>query len=276
MAHRVGYRIGFKETDSHRLLPRDSSHAAHVHRGVVYSQILRWATRSSSYQDFIDTCNIVFPSWRLQGITRSLIRNCVKRVFSLTNLRSNWSFGFFRCQGRSCAACPFAHTCSFFSDSRTARIFPILGHFTCETSHCIYLLFCSRCFMFYVGQTSNAVCLRIGQHLRSIAAAGPTAVSFHFNQECGHHAFRWLVLDRCFSQDRRLQKEASWIRTLRSHHPFGLNQNTGQTSHKINLVSFPALFTARLSSVIQKACRAHNIEVRFSNKSQPNLASLLR
>ena len=58
----VGFRIGFKDTDSHRLLPSDSLHAQHVHRGVVYSQILRWATRSYSYQDFINTCHSVFSS----------------------------------------------------------------------------------------------------------------------------------------------------------------------------------------------------------------------
>ena len=44
----IGHRIGFKETGSHLLLPPKSHHAPHVFRGVLYSQLLRFATYSSS------------------------------------------------------------------------------------------------------------------------------------------------------------------------------------------------------------------------------------
>ena len=275
---RVGHRIGFKETDCHRLLPRASLHASHVHRGVVYSQLLRWATRSSSDEDFRRTCRVVFPSWRLQGISRALIRSCLRRVFTLTNLRPSWSPGFFRCNGARCRACSSAAPCSVFKDHRTSQTFPILFNFTCDTSHCIYIVYCSSCFKLYVGQTSTFVRVRINEHLRSLSSSPPVSLlASHFTGPCGPAAFRWFVLDRCFSNERRLQKEARWIRALRSQHPLGLNREEGQASTKINLVTFPASCTSRLNAVIRKLCRTEpNADVRLSYTTFRNLSSLLK
>jgi len=162
-----------------------------------------------------------------------------------------------------------------FKDFRTSRVFPILFNFTCDTSHCVYLIFCSRCFIFYVGQTSNSVRVRIREHLRAISVADRTSsVADHFSQECGLHSFRWLVIDRCFNTERRLQKET--LRTLRSQQPLGLNRSAGQSSPKVNLVTFPALCTSRLSSVIRDACRAHNVQVRLCYKTDRSLAAHLK
>ena len=80
-----------------------------------------------------------------------------------------------------------------------------------------------------------------------------------------------IVLDRCFSKEKRLQKEAHWIRTLQSLHSFGLNSNAGQTTGKLKLVTVPGL-----SSVIRSACREHNLDIRLSYKAQPNLASMFK
>ena len=272
------YRIGFKATDSHHLLPRDSLHASHVHRGVVYSQVLRWVTRSSTREDFIKTCKVVFPAWRRQGITRAVLRNCVNRVFTLTNLRNDWSFGFFRCDGPRCRACSSASPASVFSSPLLSRVFPILSRLTCATTHCIYVIFCFNCSMLYVGQTSNAAHVRISEHLRDISH-DPSAslVSAHFNSNCPPSAFRWCIVDRCFSKDRRLQKEARWIDLLKSKHPLGLNRESSRPiSKKLNLVTLPALCTTRLNSVIREACRDAGHNVRLAYKKDANLASLLR
>jgi len=275
-----GHRIGFKDTDCHQLLPRDSLHASHVHRGVVYSQILRWVTLSSTHDDFLDTCRTVFPSWRLQGISRSLIRQCISRVFSLTNLRPLWSFGFSRCEGQRCRACHYAAPSSCFKDPRSSLVYPILGHFTCDSSHCIYVIYCSHCFFLYVGQTSNAVRVRINEHLRSLSSPTPSSLlASHFSQSCSPTFFRWVVLDRCFSKERRLEKEARWIRIFRSQHPHGLNREAGTSSTKANLVTFPAECTGRLNALIRNLCRRRaNTDVRlcYTNRTRPNLVSLLR
>ena len=274
---RIFHRIGFKPTDCHRLLPHDSQHAPHVHRGVIYSQILRWATRSSTYADFRNTCKTVLPSWRMQGITRTLIRSCIRRVLRLTALRPLWSFGFFRCESSRCQVCPSAHPCSVFNDSGTARIFPILSHFTCNTTHCIYLIRCAHCSIFYVGQTSNSVRTRIRQHLCDISLNRPgSLLASHFNGTCSPHAFKWFVLDRCFSDERRLQKESYWIGTLKSQHPFGLNQVSDPSSPRLNLVTFPAACTARLNSFVREACREARVPVRLCYKANRNLESLLK
>ena len=87
------------------------------------------------------------------------------------------------------------------------------------------------------------------------------------------------MLDRCFSKERRLQKEARWIRTLRTQHPFGLNREAGNPITKANLVTFPALCTDRLNAVIRTLCRrGANTDVRlcYTNRTRPNLNSLLR
>ena len=274
---RVFHRIGFKATDCHRLLPPESQHAPHVNRGVVYSQVLRWATRSSTYEDFRGTCMVVLPSWRMQGITRTLIRSCIRRVLRLTALRPDWSFGFFKCNGPRCLSCCSAAPCTVFNDFRTSRVFPILGHFSCDTTHCIYLVRCAHCSIFYVGQTSNCVRTRIRQHLNDISSNCPRSqLAAHFNTVCPTNAFRWLILDRCFSEERRLQKEARWINILKSLHPLGLNQVSSQTVLKLNLVTYPAACTARLNSFVRQACREVGVPVRFAFKTDSNLQSLLK
>ena len=274
----IGHRIGFKDTDSHSLLPSDSHHASHVHRGVLFSQILRWATRSATYEDFLGTCHTVFPYWRLQGASRALLRSCVRRVFTLTNLRPSWSFGFRRCAGVRCSACSHASPCAVFKDTLSSRLYPILANFSCDTTHCIYVLYCSACFKHYVGQTSNAVRTRICEHFRAVTRGSPMShIVHHFNNECTPHSFRWFVIDRSFSRDRRLQKEAHWIRTLKTQHPLGLNDELGHTDQKLNLVTFPAACTARLNSYIREACRKQaGLQVRFCYKKDANLASLLK
>ena len=273
----IFHRIGFKPTDCHRLLPQDSQHAPHVHRGVIYSQILRWATRSSTYDDFRNTCRTVLPSWRMQGITRTLIRSCIRRVLRLTALRPNWAFGFFRCEGPHCSICHTATPCTVFKDFRTTRVFPILAHFTCNTTHCVYIIRCAHCSILYVGQTSNCIRTRIREHLRDISSNRTgSQLASHFNSSCSPDAFKWLVLDRCFSKERRLQKEAYWIETLRSQHPLGLNQVSGQASQKLNLLTYSAACTARLNTFVRETCRQVNVPVRLSYKTDKNLQCILK
>lgn len=276
----LGYRIGFKDTDCHRILPHDSRHASHVHSGVIYSQILRWAAKSSSFDDFRSTYSTVFPLWRLQGVSRSLIRRCLRRVYEVTNLNHGWSPGFCPCDGNRCRACSTAAPCSVFKDYRSSQVFPILFNFSCDTSHCIYVIFCSSCHILYVGQTSNPVRVRINEHLRNVTSRSSSSsplVASHFNDVCDPGTFRWCVIDRCFSTERRLQKESKWIRALRSKHPLGLNTTTNQAPKRLNLVTLPGACTDRLNSTVRSLCRSElNIDVRLSYTTHRNLSSLFK
>ena len=59
----IGHRIGFKPTDSHLILPPDSHHPRHVFRGILLGQVMRWASKSASFEDFRNTKAAVFPIW---------------------------------------------------------------------------------------------------------------------------------------------------------------------------------------------------------------------
>ena len=274
----IGYRIGFKETDSHNLLPRDSHHANHVHRGVLFSQVLRWASRSCSRPDFDYVCHTVFPHWRAHGITRSSIRSAVKRVFSLTSLASSWTQGFRSCGSPRCSACPFARNCLSFKIPSSGVLYPICMNLSCASTHVVYVINCSSCNITYVGQTSNTLRQRISEHLRAIRNNNLSApLTSHFRNQCDIQHLNFFAIDRSFSDSTRFLKERKWIQYFRSLHPSGLNRNAGVKKQTVNLVTFPANCTARLNATIRQACSAAtDLEVRLSYKANPNIKNLLR
>ena len=270
--HLIGYRIGFKDTDCHRLLHHDSHHPPHVHKAVVYSQILRWAYRSSTFDDFRATCNTVFPRLRLQGVSRALLRNSLRKVWRLTGLRSAWRPGFSPCQGSRCSVCALTSPCSTVRVAASNSTFPILHRLDCASTHCVYVLLCMRCGKRYVGQTSNRLGTRITQHLRSIRLSpNLSSLTAHFNSECSSADVRFFGLERALSSDTRLLKEARWIRLLRTVAPSGLNDNRGTVRKKFSLVTRRADCTDRLNSLIRRACRGLNIPFRCAYTTDKNL-----
>ena len=258
-----GYRIGFKDTDCHRLLHPDSHHPPHVHRGVVYSQILRWVYRSCCYEDFQNTCHVVFPHLRSQGVSRVLLRNTLRRVWQLTSLRFDWRPGFSPCGGPRCSTCARVVSCDTFRGVTPNSVFPILHRLDCSSTHCVYVILCARCGTRYVGQTSNRLGTRITQHLRSIHGPPPrSTLAAHFNSACGANDVRFFAVERVFSASSRLLKESRWIRLLRTVAPFGLNENEGTREKKFNLITRHALCTDRLNDIIRRACKDHNVPFR--------------
>ena len=80
----IGYRTGFKPTDSFSILTTDSYHPRHVFKGIIFGQIYRFITHSCTYHDFLNTLLHVQGHWRRQGYSRSFIRTRVKSVMSFT------------------------------------------------------------------------------------------------------------------------------------------------------------------------------------------------
>ena len=268
----IGCRVGFKETDCHRLLHPDSHHPPHVHKGVIYSQILRWAYRSSRYEDFVATCRAVFPRLRRQGVSRVLLRTSLAKVWSLTGLRPVWEPGFSPCQGTRCTVCPLASPCTTFCGATSNSIFPILHRLTCASTHCVYVLYCQRCGARYVGQTSNRLGTRITQHLRSIQRSPSlSSLTSHFSSGCSSADVRFFGIERAPASDQRFLKEARWIRLLKTLSPLGLNDNTGSVRQKFSLVTRQACCTSQLNSVIRRACKDFNIPFRCAYSTDKNL-----
>ncbi len=94
----LNFKIGFKPTDCHTILSPSSLHPPHVFSAIVFGQVYRWATHSSTYENIKETKRIVQASWRRQGYSRSAIRMAVRKVLDLTNLSpSSWQTGFYPC-----------------------------------------------------------------------------------------------------------------------------------------------------------------------------------
>lgn len=67
-----------------------------------------------------------------------------------------------------CKICKFVNLNSFFK-IRNLKI-PLFCNSTCETKNIVYLINCSKCNLFYIGESSKMIKQRISQHLLSISS----------------------------------------------------------------------------------------------------------
>ena len=267
----VGHKVAFKPTDAHLTLPRSSHHPHHTHRGVLYAQVLRWATLSKRRMDFQATCNSVFPLWRSQGVSRTILRSATRRVYATTGLLTTWQPGFRKCASRHCGAC--AHATDLTSFTAGDKLYPVLHRLSCATRGCIYAIRCTHCSKVYVGQTGNELRTRIGQHLRNIANTVDTPVARHFRSHDVTN-LRFFGIERCASKEKRLTKEAHWIQRFKSAAPAGLNATTSPPPI-LNLVTFRSICADAMNNAVRHACASEGIRVRFAYRTHPNLRNLL-
>ena len=274
-ANEIGYRVWFKPTDSHFLLPPSSHHPSHTIRGVIYSQIRRWATHCKIREDFSKACTTILPLWRGQGISRSAIRTARFKVLYNLGKITSWTPGFFKCGGRRCSACEAADERSTFCAG--GRTYPIVHRLSCDSHECIYVLACTRCHVFYIGQTGNSIRQRFSEHLRSFRnPSRSTHLISHFTRSCSPTSIRVFGIERCEDRDKRLAKEARWIARFNSVAPGGLNVLSSSASRPINLVTSLAQCTRKLSSTIKKVCEnVTDLKVQISYRRDRNLRNIL-
>ena len=123
-----------------------------------------------------------------------------------------------------------------FRSNVTNKSYNIINHtsdfLTCSSSNIIYLITCSRCGVQYVGETSQRLNLRMNNHRTAINGKKDTILYEHFRQEDGCHITHCIVQpiekidDSGSKQDqkkKRLEREAFWIKKLRTLTPYGLN-----------------------------------------------------
>lgn len=273
----LDFSVAFKDSHSHLILSPASHHARHVTPGVIFSQILRWATLSSTRASFDRTSRLVFPKWRSQSISRSLIRTSLNKVYRLTNFITHWSSGFDRCGSPACGACRFARPSLTFRAAHSSFARPISYRLSCESRNTVYLIQCLNCPAFYVGHSSDYLRSRMGHHLRNIANSAHTQVASHFNGNCTVRNFSFVAIDRTLSERALKTKEEGWIRRLQATKPPGLNSHNKTKADTLNLVTMKAQCTETLNGVVRRACSDAGLPpVRLCYKTDKNLKSLLR
>lgn len=67
-------RTYFKNTDTHQLLHTKSFHPKHTFKGIIKSQLIRFKRLSSTVDDYISSCKILFHYLRDRGYTVSKMR----------------------------------------------------------------------------------------------------------------------------------------------------------------------------------------------------------
>jgi hypothetical protein len=89
------------------------------------------------------------------------------------------------CNMLNCITCDYIYEGSFFK-LKNNFIIPFLKNGNCVSSNCIYVIKCTQCGLFYIGQTGQLLKKRMKQHLRAIKLFRPylkptTEVGYHFN-----------------------------------------------------------------------------------------------
>lgn len=260
-------RIHFKPTNPHAILHRESNHPKHTFKGIIYSQVYRWAALNSTREDFLRTKNTVYPIWKSRGYTNTLIRSTERKVLANLNLKSSWKHGFFKCN--KCSICTYCiNSLSFTSSHKT---FQIIGNYSCDSTNIIYLIKCAKCHLSYVGQTVNFY-KRIHEHINAIKRHDPGTLYHHFNS-CGIQYFNSFIIDHNNISDPT-KKEILWIKKLNTTSPYGLNIIANKISIPRLVLPFNSL-SQKIANNIKNICNLNNIETNLTFATENNLKKLL-
>ena len=132
-----------------------------------------------------------------------------------------------RCRQVRCKTCWHIQPIKTFKSSVTGKTYPIKATANCKTANVVYVIECIKCKKQYVGETENALHIRMNGHRSDIKHRRlEKPVATHFNSE-GHSLedLSFFVIEQIHREEAnfRKAKESHWIQTLRSLVPGGLN-----------------------------------------------------
>ena len=115
-----------------------------------------------------------------------------------------------------------------FSSHTTGQGFKVKFRASCKSSNVIYLITCRRCGLQYVGETGQALHMRVNGHRYDIShrRTDESPVAEHFNSDAHLESdMTIMVIELVFSRNPCLRKirEGRWIRTLGTSSPSGMN-----------------------------------------------------
>lgn len=114
----------------------------------------------------------------------------------------------------------------FVQNKTDKTFFKIIQKLNWRTKNCIYMIFCQKCDMQYIGETKNSLILRMRQHKYNICNRRERQIPVveHYILH-GWDALRAMVIQSnpVWTDKERKQKERQWIYNLNTRQPFGLN-----------------------------------------------------
>jgi len=126
-----------------------------------------------------------------------------------------------------------------FSSTVTCKTYSVINHspkpLTCISDEVIYLITCARCKVQYVGETSRELSQRNNNHRSTFRNKYHTLLAEHFSGEGACNIEHCLIqpIEKIISEGNRdirklrLEREAFWIKELRTLTPYGLNDKLG-------------------------------------------------
>jgi hypothetical protein len=294
-------KVFSKPSDSNRLLHPKSFHPPHTFKGIIKAQILRFLRLSTFVSDFQNSYSILKRSLLDLGYSRALIRQC--KLFALKSLGPTsspfiaFSKGCSPCLHPRCGLCAFICTSKTIQGNSTNSIFPIFHTTSCNSANCIYTIHCLKCpniHSLYVGETGRSCRGRMNQHLYNIRHNTDNLIANHFNLP--NHSisdFRFsviqifvpssisnLAISKCSIS--RKTKESSWIKSLGTLHPLGLNLQllASDLPYKLPLIIPFCPSAVQISNLIKRSSQnldllKNNIAITPCFKNNKNLQSLL-
>ena len=139
------------------------------------------------------------------------------------------------CFKKQCETCRMLiHTSNFVKSKVHKRCFPVKPFLnipmTCQSSRLVYLIQCDVCQKQYVGQTTQALHLRINHHIHNIKRKTFSKLWWHFNKDHSIQDVRVIPLQQVDPKlpiqeaKQKLQcLETLWIRRLATMQPLGMN-----------------------------------------------------
>ena len=123
---KLSIKVFFKPTDTHKLLHPKSYHPAHVFKGIVKAQLLRYIRLSSHFHDFMQSYRILKSNLINYGYTRSFIRICKQSTLSITNCQRNSMItGCNLVTLKQCRMCFYTRSTAIVTSNLHNHTFPI-------------------------------------------------------------------------------------------------------------------------------------------------------
>ena len=137
-----------------------------------------------------------------------------------------------------------------------------LKKFNCKATHVVYVIYCTRCNIHYVGMTTNTLKQRFSNHMSCIKNWRNTSVANHFIQ-AGHHADLDLkigIIDEAPNNINNLRiREGFWINALQAVSK-GINQREeSNLSLNYQLISIAKHFRHSLTCAPYIICTLKDI-----------------